>query len=307
MNSRVKTLMANTQSIQKFLTGFTAETTPRSADKIANFNDHLRTETPVYITFLPGTDFADTVAVAKRLRREGFTPVPHFAARSIADEATLDDYIQRVCGEADVDWVLCIAGAVEKPVGNFSDTTQLLQTGLFEKHGITKIAVAGHPEGSPDMPDEAIYDALMWKNKYSADTGTEMYLVTQFAFESAPIIAWDKKLQAMGNTLPIHIGVPGLATLKSLLMHAKACGVGASMKVLTRQARNVTRLLVVNTPDTLVTELANYQQQDPDCGITGVHMYPLGGLRRTAQWSYAVVDGEITAHGHGFSVNHKID
>ncbi|MBX2879245.1 MAG: methylenetetrahydrofolate reductase [Granulosicoccus sp.] len=298
--------MATPAQIQQFLTGFTAETTPRSAEKIADFNDHLRTDTPVYITFLPGTDFNDTVSVAKRLRAEGFTPVPHFAARSIRDQATLEDYIKRVVGEADVNWVLCIAGAVDKPLGDFSDTTQLLQTGLFEKHGINKIAVAGHPEGSPDMTDRAIHEALMWKNKYSQESGTDMYLVTQFAFESAPLIAWDKKLQAHGNQLPIHIGIPGLATLKSLLMHAKACGVGASMRVLTRQARNVTKLLVVNTPDKLVRELTDYRVSDPDCGIAAVHMYPLGGLRRSAEWSYAVTDGDIELTRDGFKVGREI-
>lgn len=298
--------MATPAQIQQFMTGFTAETTPRAAEKITDFNEHLRTDTPVYITFLPGTDFNETVNVAKRLRAEGFTPVPHFAARSIRDQATLEDYIKQVVGEADVDWVLCIAGAVDKPIGEFSDTTQLLQTGLFEKHGINKIAVAGHPEGSPDMSDRSIHEALMWKNRYSQETGTHMYLVTQFAFESAPLIAWDKKLQAIGNKLPIHIGIPGLATLKSLLMHAKACGVGASMRVLTRQARNVTKLLVVNTPDKLVRELTDYRFNDSDSGIEGVHMYPLGGLRRSAEWSYAVTDGDITLNRDGFTVSREI-
>jgi len=299
--------MATPEQIQAFLSDFTAETTPRSAEKIPDFREHLRSETPVYITFLPGSNFADTVAVAKRLRDEGFTPVPHFAARSIKDVTTLEENIKRVVGEAGIDWVLCIAGAVDKPVGEFSDTTQMLQTGLFEKHGIKRIAVAGHPEGSPDMSNEAISDALLWKNQYSKDTGTEMYLVTQFAFEAEPIISWDRHLQNLGNTLPIHIGVPGLATLKSLLMHAKACGVGASMRVLTRQARNVTKLLVVNTPDHLVSKLADYQAKDPNCGIKRVHMYPLGGLRRTALWSYAVVDGDITQKTDGgFRVNRDI-
>ena len=107
-------------------------------------------------------------------------------------------------------------------------------------HGIRKIALAGHPEGSPDMSDEAIRSALKWKNEFSNKTDAEMYLVTQFAFESEPVIAWDQMLQKEGNRLPIHIGIPGLATLKTLLMHAKACGIGASMKFLTRQARNVT-------------------------------------------------------------------
>ena len=291
--------MSEKSYIQSFLTGFTAETTPGSAAKIPDFREHLRPGTVVYITFLPGSDFNDTVIVAKRLRNEGFIPVPHFAARSIPDKTSLGNYLSMVSGEAGVDWVLCIAGAVDKPVGDFSDSTQLLDTGLFDRHGIRKIALAGHPEGSPDMSDEAIRSALKWKNEFSNKTDAEMYLVTQFAFESEPVIAWDQMLQKEGNRLPIHIGIPGLATLKTLLMHAKACGIGASMKFLTRQARNVTRLMVVNTPDKLVTDLADYCANDPDSGISGVHMYPLGGLRRSALWSYAVTDGQFTMNSKG--------
>ena len=150
--------MSTHQNIQNFLTPFTAETTPGAAAKIADFREHLRPGTAVYITFLPGSDFNATVAVAARLRREGFIPVPHFAARSIADRKSFNEYLARVCGEAGVDWVLCIAGAVDKPAGAYTDSTQLLATGLFDQHGIRKIAVAGHPEGSPDMSDEAIMD-----------------------------------------------------------------------------------------------------------------------------------------------------
>ncbi len=291
--------MAATQDIQNFLNGFTAETTPGSAAKIPDFREHLRQGTVVYITFLPGSDFNDTVSVAKRLREQGFVAVPHFAARSIKDKATLNDYLSRVVGEAGVDWTLCIAGAVDHPVGEFSDSTQMLNTGLFDKHGIKRIALAGHPEGSPDMSDEAIMTALKWKNSFSDKTDAEMYLVTQFAFESEPVISWDRMLQSEGNRLPIHIGMPGLATLKTLLMHAKACGIGASMKFLTKQAKNVTKLMVVNTPDKLVRELADYCAHDENSGITGVHMYPLGGLRRSAIWSYAVTDGQFTLNDKG--------
>ena len=300
--------MSTTQNIQQFLTGFTAETTPGSAAKIPDFREHLRPGTVVYITFLPGSDFNDTVAVASRLRNEGFIPVPHFAARSIPDEKTLDEYLARVCGEAGVDWVLCIAGAVDKPVGSYSDSTQLLDSGLFDRHGIQKIAIAGHPEGSPDMSDESIMSALRWKNAFAEKTDADLYVVTQFVFEAEPIIAWDKMLQAEGNRLPIHIGIPGLATLKTLLMHAKACGIGASMKFLTKQARNVTKLMVVNTPDKLVRDLSGYVADDPESGIAGVHMYPLGGLRRSAAWSYAVTDGNFTLNDKGgFDLSVEID
>ena len=292
------------QNIQNFLGGFSAETTPGSAKNIIDFREHLRPGTVVYITFLPGSNFDDTVAIAKRLREEGFIPVPHFAARSIKDAAELNHYLAKVVGEAGVDRVLCIAGAVDRPVGKFTDSTQLLDSGLFDKHGIKKIAVAGHPEGSPDMSDEAIMKALNWKNLFREKTDADMYLITQFVFDSSPIIAWDRMLSATGNRLPIHIGIPGLATLKTLLMHARACGIGNSMKFLTRQAKNVTKLMSVATPDKLVRELANYCASDPASGITGVHVYPLGGLRRSAMWSYAVTDGQFTLDSKGgFKVN----
>ena len=292
-------MTSHEQSVQGLVAGFSTEVTPGSAAKIGSFRDHLREGTTVYITFLPGSDFADTVRVAKRLREEGFEPVPHFAARSIADKTALNDHLSRVVGEAGVDHVLCIAGAVDSPVGDFTDSMQILDTGLFEQHGIRQIAVAGHPEGSPDMSDEAIMAALDWKNAYSQKTDAKMYLVTQFVFESGPITRWDQRLQQEGNTLPIRIGIPGLATIKTLLMHAKACGIGPSMKYLTRQAKNITRLMTINTPDVLIRELAIHSESNPDSGIVGIHMYPLGGLRRSAIWSYAVADGLFELNSKG--------
>jgi len=284
--------------------GFSLETTPGSAAKIHDFRDHMRPGTSVYITFLDGSDLNDTLAVAKRLNREGFNPVPHLAARSIASKAVLEASLKHLVEEAGVNQVLLIGGAVSTPVGEFSDSMQLLATGLFDRFGIAKIGVSGHPEGSPDIPDEAVKQALRWKNEFAQRTDAKMYIVTQFCFEAAPIIKWDERIQAEGNQLPIHIGIPGLATVKTLLAHAKACGIGPSMRFISRQAMNVAKLLTVSAPDKLLAELAQYQANNPACGIKGVHMYPLGGLKRSAEWAYAVADGRfaLTADGHGFAV-----
>lgn len=293
-----------TQEIRRFMAGFTLETTPGSAAKITSFRDHVRPDTPVYITFLPGSNFDDTVAVAKRLRSEGLEPIPHFAARSVPSRTFLDDGLARLSGEAGVTRVLVIGGAVPQPMGEFSDSMQLLDTGLFDRHGIRSIGLAGHPEGSPDIGDEGIRRALRWKNDFAKRTDAKLYLVTQFCFEADPIIRWDQGLQAEGNRLPIYIGVPGLATIKTLLAHSKACGIGASMSFLTKQAMNVAKLLTVSAPDRLVTDLAAYKARDPKCGIAGVHMYPLGGLKKTADWAYAVADGrfELNRLQTGFDI-----
>jgi len=292
------------QNVMEFIGDFTAETTPFSAAKVEDFRQVLRPGTTVFITFLPGSDFDDTVAVAARLRAEGFNPVPHLAARSIPDKVFLDNGLRRLRGEADVDEVLTIAGAVDEPTGAYSDSMQILDTGLLDKHGIRKIGVAGHPEGSPDMSDEAISQALDWKNAFAERSDADLYVITQFCFEAAPIIAWDKAMQAAGNQLPIRIGIPGLATIKTLLNYAKACGIGNSITFLKRQARNVTKLMNVSAPDKLICDLADYKAMDPDCGIIGCHMYPLGGIKKTAKWTYAVADGDFVMKpkGPGFSL-----
>ena len=63
-------------------------------------------------------------------------------------------------------------GGVAKgsPLGPYSDTMQLLDTGVLDKAGMKTIGLAGHPEGSPDMSDEAIWEAVKWKNEYNQRT-----------------------------------------------------------------------------------------------------------------------------------------
>ena len=62
---------------------------------------------------------------------------------------------------------------------------------------------------------------------------------------------------------------------------------------------------MVSAPDKQIVELARYQARDPKCGITGVHMYPLGGLKKTASWIYAVLDEkyDMNREANGFKVN----
>lgn len=297
------------QQIVDFLADFSMETTPGSALKIPDYREHLRPGVRVSVTFLPGSDFADTVRTAKRLKDEGFRPAPHFAARSIPSRGALEDYLRALQDEVGVEEVVALGGAVNSPLGPFDNSMQLLETGLFDRYGIGTIGLAGHPEGSPDIGTTALAEALAWKNAFAERSDADFYLCTQFCFEAAPIIAWDKAIQADGNRLPIHIGVPGLATLKTLINHAKACGIGPSMRVLTRQAKNITKLLNVRAPDRLIADLAAYKANDPACGIRQAHFYPLGGLRRSAAWAYAVLDGDFTPakDGRSFALSRSID
>lgn len=291
--------MNQKQNIIDFMQDFTAETTPGSALKTPDYREHLRENCVVAVTFLPGSDYKDTVATAKRLREEGFEPAPHIAARSIKSEQHLKNFLQELKDEAGVDHVVALAGAVNNALGPYESSMDLMRSGLFDAYGMKKIGVAGHPEGNPDISETLLREALTFKNDFQKSSDAYLYIATQFVFEAAPIIAWDKKIQSEGNALPIHIGVPGIASLKALVGHAKACGIGASMKFLTRQARNITKLMSVQAPDKLIIDLAEYKATDPSCGISKVHMYPLGGLRRSAIYSYMLADGQFDLNDKG--------
>ncbi|MDX1736741.1 MAG: metFprotein [Alphaproteobacteria bacterium] len=298
-------MSAQKQLVQDFMKSCTVEVTPGGAAKIDDFREMLREGTTVFVTFLPGSDFADTVKTVRKLRDQGMDPVPHFAARSLPSKAFLEDNLKMLQDEVAVEEALLIGGAVDKPLGEFHSSIQVLETGLFEKYGIKKLGLAAHPEGSPDIPESEVSKAIRDKNAFRKNTDMELYLTTQFCFESAPILEWDKRIREQdGNELPIHIGIPGLATIKTLIKHAQHCGVGPSMRVLTRQAANIAKLMTVRQPNKLILDLAMAVNKDPECNISQCHLYPLGGLKKSAAWMYAVQDGKFDDHAkEGFKLN----
>jgi methylenetetrahydrofolate reductase (NADPH) len=291
--------------IRDLVADFSIEITPATAAKHAALADLLPPGTRVYVAFVPGADHRSIAATAARVRREGLVPVPHFPARSIVDRAQLEEYLRRVTAEAGVDEVLVIGGGIDLPRGAFAGTRSLLETGLFEAHGIRVIGLAGHPEGQRQLCAPGAPMTLAQKVDYARRTSAAVRLVTQFMFEAEPLFAWERMIRAEGNDLPIHIGVPGPATLKSLLGYARLCGVGNSMRVLTRQAGNLLKLASLSYPDALIAALARHRAGDPHSRIERLHFYPFGGLARTARWLEAIRAGAFTLDddGLGFTVD----
>ena len=284
-------------AVEAFLEDYSIEVMPRTAEKVEDFRALLPEGTRVYIAHIDGTDIADMVATARRLAADGFKVMPHFPARVIRDTATLADWIARYQGEADVRQALLLAGGVSQPVGEFHSSMQLMETGLFDKAGFTRLHVAGHPEGNrdidPDGSDRNVMDALRWKSAFAERTDAQMALATQFAFDAEPIIAWADRLAAEGIALPIHIGIAGPAKLQTLIKFAIACGVGPSLKVLQKRAMDVSKLLLPYEPTEVVAALAAHKAAHPGFGIERVHFFPLGGIKTNAEW--AIQNGGASA------------
>lgn len=277
-----------TQNLSAALEGFSIEVMPRTAAKVEDFCAILPQGTRVYVAHIEGTPIDDMVSTAARLAADGFDVMPHFPARIIADETMLNDWINRYQGEANVTQALLLAGGVTKPSGVFESSMQLLETGLFDKHGFRHLHVAGHPEGNRDIDKDGttilVDEALMWKQSFSDRTDAKMAIATQFAFEAEPVIAWADRLQDMGVTIPIHVGIAGPAKLQTLIKFAIACGVGPSLKVLQKRAKDVSKLLVKFEPTAVVSDFADHMQNCPKSLIQSLHFFPLGGIKANAAW-----------------------
>lgn len=281
------------EDIAKSASDWSIEVTPAGATKIESFAGILEEGTTVNVTFLPGSDPLDTIATAKRLADDGMNAVPHIAARSLQNKEQLDDLLKRMTSEANVREVLVIGGGVDNPVGEFDCTMQILQTGLIQKYGITHIGVSGHPEGSPDISADQLAQAISQKNEFARKEGLSLYMETQFCFDPAAVLAWEKTIRQAGNQLPIRIGIPGPATIKTLFRFAQISGIGPSMRFIAKQARNVAKLMTVQSPHELLAGLAEGMAADNKCLLQHFHYYPFGGFAKTATYAKAVEQGNI--------------
>jgi len=285
------------RGIQALLAGASLEISSRDPAEIDACAGLLEPGTAVTISMPPGQTYHGTVALAARLKRAGFRPVPHVAARRIASREALDEYLARAAGEAGVDGALVITGDSDRASGPFDSSLALLETGLFQRHGIVHIGVAGYPEGHPKIAGSALDSALAAKKSLARRAGLDLQVVTQFCFESEPILSWAARVK--GHGLPVRVGLAGPASLPRLLRYAALCGIGNSIRALKARLQAITRLLVEAGPEVVVRDIA----RRGGAPIAGVHFFCFGGLVRTARWLRAVRDGrfELTPDG-GFRV-----
>ena len=274
--------------LKDFISGYSIEVVPTSAAKIESFADVLPKNTRVYIAHLEKENIAAMVATAKRLNDEGFTVMPHIPARMILNQAMLNDWISMYQNEAGVDEALLLAGGSTKPIGEFDSSVQLIESGLFDKAGFKRLHIAGHPEGSKDIDPNGgtknVAEALSWKQEFSKRTDASMAIATQFCFDASVVKKWAENIKENGIDIPIHIGIAGPAKLQTLLKFSIECGIGASMKVLTKRAKDITKLLLPYQPTQILNELAEYKSKDPELNIEQVHFFPIGGIKQTVDW-----------------------
>jgi len=240
--------------------------------------------TRVYITDI-GTDATDTLVMAARHINElGHIAVPHVAARRLTTRFALEERVRASAQEAGVRDMLVIGGGLKKPAGEFASSMAALETGLFEKYGITDIGVAGHPEGSPDFSAEVALEALRQKQAFGERTGIRIRIVTQFGFDGSKFIAWADSLKDEGIDLPVHLGVAGPAKVTTLIRFAAECGVGNSLDFFKRNTGSLFGLATAHSPEGVVGSIEAHYQTAPSSPISQIHVFAFGGIRKAAAW-----------------------
>jgi len=275
-------------SFAPLLRNYSVEVSPQNEKVVDSAVERLEPGTEVFFTWIPGEDFSKAVAPAAKLRKAGLYPVPHIGARHLESKDQLD----RLLGEftaAGVDRVLLIGGERDKPLGPYDASIQVMQSGLLQKYGIKRAGISGFPEGHPKISEQVLGESTVAKMKYGREIGLELQIVTQFVFEGEPIAAWLGKLRAMGVDLPVRLGLAGPAGIATLTRYAIHCGVGNSIKALTKSA-SFGKLLTERDPEPVIRELmaASPDGNPSKLGVAALHFYTFGGLKKTVEWINAM-------------------
>lgn len=237
----------------------------------------------VSVTASPAKGLEATVELCERLVALGFEPVPHLSARMARDRAHLVDLLERLRA-AGIDRAFVVGGDAKEP-GAYPDGLSLLRA--MEETGIgpTEIGIPGYPQGHAFIADGPLADALTAKVPFAS------YITTQLCFDPAAIAAFVAARRAEGVTLPVHVGIPGVAEPHRLLAISARIGVADTQRFLTKNMRFVARMLRSGgfyRPDGLLEGLGP-AIADPSMGIAAIHLYTFNATHRTEAWRRAYV------------------
>ncbi len=288
----------------ELLRGHSIELNPGDAKTLQAAAERLDPGTEVSLAWIPGSNPMDMIAPAASLKRAGHIPMPHVGARHLESAAQLERLAEQL-KDAGVGRILIIGGDRAAAAGPYDSSLAVMQTGAFQRVGITRIAVGGFPEGNPHIPEKILTDALDAKIGFARKEGLQLSIITQFCFKAEPAIAWVRAVRARGIDVPIRVGLAGPASLLTLMRYAVRCGVGNSLHVLTENP-SFARILTERGPEPIIRELAA-SMADGDgrqLGIAGLHFYVFGGFKKTMDW----IDAErsLTRSRHTGTLRHPL-
>ncbi len=263
---------------------FSVEMTGKDIPGLEEARDVIPAGTKVNVTFLGNEDLEMRVAAAKAVKDMGFIPVPHISARRLQSEAQLEEFLGRLQEVDATEHVFSVGGDPAEPEGPYGSSLDVIRSGVLQRFGVREVSIAGYPEGHPDIKDDVLWPALEDKSAALKEQGLDAVILTQFAFDTDPVMAWIEQVRGRGITTEIRIGTPGPAGIRRLLGFARRFGIGANAMIVKKYGFSLTNLMGTAGPDQFVTDLSSLLASDPRSGEVKLHFYTFGGLRATAQW-----------------------
>lgn len=260
------------------------EISPRELHRAAEVAALLPANTCVYIPSLPGLPLTRTLEAIAALRAAGLDPVPHVSARRILDEEEFRAFLKEAVAKHDVHRVLLLGGDEPKPKGPFSDSLQILESGMLADSGIREIGVAGYPEGHPRISAVSLQESFNRKLRLTREQGLGMYVVTQFSFAPQRVVEYCAGLARSAPDVSLYAGIAGPTDPVALARYAQRCGVSASLRALRTLGSGIARLVTNADPREQLVALARYSLSREPSNLAGAHLYSFGGAVRTAAW-----------------------
>jgi methylenetetrahydrofolate reductase (NADPH) len=269
----------------QLVSDFSLEMTGKDVPGLLEAKHAIPAGTKINVTFLGNEDLDMRVTASKAVLDAGFIPVPHISARRLASKDQLEEFLGRLQEVGATEHVFAVGGDPAEPEGPYPDSLSVIRSGLLQKYGVREVSIAGYPEGHPDISSEVLWRHLEDKSAALEEQGLDAVILTQFAFDTDPVMAWIDQVRARGIDTGIRIGTPGPAGIKRLLGFARRFGIGANAMIVKKYGFSLTNLMGTAGPDQFVTDLAGLLAQDASSGSVKLHFYTFGGLLATSEWA----------------------
>jgi methylenetetrahydrofolate reductase (NADPH) len=232
----------------------------------------------VSVTASPAKGIEATVELAIELEGSGLRAIPHLSARMIRDRAHLATLLSRL-RDAGIDRAFVVGGDADEP-GEFLDGLSLLRGMADLGQAPSELGCPCYPQGHPDIPDEALAQALRDKAPFV------QYMTTQLCFDPKAIASFVAARHAEGIDLDVKLGIPGVAEIPKLMSISARIGVKDASKFVLRNYRFVGQLLKsggIYKPSRLVQDLAPVIS-DQGARVIGLHVYTFNNVPATVAW-----------------------
>jgi methylenetetrahydrofolate reductase (NADPH) len=176
-----------------------------------------------------------------------------------------------------------VGGDPPQPRGPYADAASVITSGVLEQHGVQEVSVAGHPGGHPAVADAVLWQAIAAKIAALEQRGLRAGVITQFGFDAARALAWLEDLRARGLTIPVRVGVPGPATVRTLLAAATKCHVRVTVPAAREYGFSLVDHTGRATPDRFISALVAGHDARRH-GAVKLHFTPFSGVAATAEW-----------------------